>query len=165
MEAGTTYGPFENSVSNEVFRAALRTGMIGPLESSYRASQDINYNNLLTAVFKNFTGPAANDILDLFSRTEGVLTLALDKIPAIGLLKTTNPEGYKEIKKAVRALDPTTAQNRKKVEEKKQAPLRTAVYYKGGEVEVPYTKDEPEDRVDKFTGRPYSDQMNKLGLK
>ena len=36
--------------------------------------------------------------------------------------------------------------------------------FKGGEVDVPYTKDEPEDRVDSFTGKPYSDQMVRLGL-
>jgi len=36
--------------------------------------------------------------------------------------------------------------------------------FKGGEVDVPYTKDEPEDRVDPFTGQPYSDQMARLGL-
>ena len=36
--------------------------------------------------------------------------------------------------------------------------------FKGGEVDVPYTKNEPEDRVDSFTGKPYSDQMVRLGL-
>ena len=36
--------------------------------------------------------------------------------------------------------------------------------FEGGEVDVPYTKDEPEDRVDSFTGKPYSDQMARLGL-
>jgi len=36
--------------------------------------------------------------------------------------------------------------------------------FEGGEVDVPYTKDEPEDRVDPFTGQPYSDQMARLGL-
>jgi hypothetical protein len=36
--------------------------------------------------------------------------------------------------------------------------------FKGGEVDVPYTKDEPEDRVDPFTGQPYSEQVGRLGL-
>jgi len=36
--------------------------------------------------------------------------------------------------------------------------------FKGGEVDVPFTKDEPEDRVDSFTGKPYSDQMARLGF-
>jgi len=36
--------------------------------------------------------------------------------------------------------------------------------FKGGEVDVPYTKDEPEDRVDPFTKQPYSAQMEELGL-
>ena len=36
--------------------------------------------------------------------------------------------------------------------------------FKGGEVDVPQTKDEPEDRVDPFTGLPYSDQMARLGF-
>jgi hypothetical protein len=33
-----------------------------------------------------------------------------------------------------------------------------------GEDEVPYTKENPADRVDPFTGEPYSDQMARLGL-
>ena len=36
--------------------------------------------------------------------------------------------------------------------------------FDGGGVNVPYTKDAPRDRVDKFTGRPYSEQMNNLGF-
>ena len=36
--------------------------------------------------------------------------------------------------------------------------------FKGGKVDVPQTKDEPEDRVDPFTGLPYSDQMARLGF-
>jgi len=36
--------------------------------------------------------------------------------------------------------------------------------FEGGEVDVPQTKDEPEDRVDPFTGLPYSDQMARLGF-
>ena len=168
----------ERDIGDEVWRAALRTGMVGPFESSYRASQDIKYNNFVVAVLKNFTGPAVNDILDLLSRTEGILTAALDKIPAIGLLKTTNPEGYKEIKKALREIDPSTAQNRKKIEEEEQAPLRTSLYYKGGEVSedypVPNAPKIPMERKDRmgnqsyatqasaesinpFTGKPYTD--------
>ena len=33
-----------------------------------------------------------------------------------------------------------------------------------GEEQVPYTKEDPSDRVDPFTGLPYSEQMNKLGF-
>ena len=42
--------------------------------------------------------------------------------------------------------------------------------FKGGEVDVPYTKDEPENRVNPITGEPYSEnldvteQLTKLGL-
>jgi len=43
-----------------------------------------------------------------------------------------------------------------------------AVFAKGGLVEgkddVPYTKENPADRVDPFTGQPYSSQMEELGL-
>ena len=43
-----------------------------------------------------------------------------------------------------------------------------AVFAKGGLVEgkddVPYTKENPADRVDPFTGQPYSAQMEELGL-
>ena len=33
-----------------------------------------------------------------------------------------------------------------------------------GEEEVPYTKENPADRVDPFTGEPYSEQANRIGL-
>jgi GH24 family phage-related lysozyme (muramidase) len=33
-----------------------------------------------------------------------------------------------------------------------------------GKDDVPYTKEDPSDRVDPFTGSPYSDQMARLGL-
>tara|TARA_R110002167_G_scaffold294023_1_gene498681 strand:- start:62 stop:1009 length:948 start_codon:yes stop_codon:yes gene_type:complete len=36
--------------------------------------------------------------------------------------------------------------------------------FKGGEVDVPFTKDEPENRVNPITGEPYSDQMARLGF-
>ena len=42
--------------------------------------------------------------------------------------------------------------------------------FKGGEVDIPYTKDEPENRVNPITGEPYSEssditeQLTKLGL-
>jgi hypothetical protein len=43
-----------------------------------------------------------------------------------------------------------------------------AVFAKGGLVEgkdnVPYTKEDPADRVDPFTGLPYSEQMDRLGF-
>ncbi len=166
IEEGKTKGPFDSSLSNEVLKAAFRTGMLGPVESSYRASQDVEYNNLIFALTKNFTGPAVNDILDLLSRNEGLLTVALDKVPAIGLLQTTNPEGYKEIKKAVRDLDPTTVQNNKQKESKPKPPLRVSTFSTGGLVEgdfkVPYTKEDPADRRDPNTGLPYSDQMEDL---
>jgi hypothetical protein len=33
-----------------------------------------------------------------------------------------------------------------------------------GKDDVPYTKENPADRVDPFTGQPYSAQMEELGL-
>jgi hypothetical protein len=43
-----------------------------------------------------------------------------------------------------------------------------ALFSKGGLVEgkddVPFTKENPANRVDPFTGQPYSSQMEELGL-
>ena len=156
----------ETDLGDEVFNAAVRTGMLGPAEQFYRAEQNLAYDNLFAAVVKNFTGPAVNDIFDLFSNYEGLLTVALDKVPAIGLLKSTNPEGYKEIRKAAREIDITTRQTKKKTEEKTKPPLRVDTFSTGGLVEgkfkVPYTKEDPADRRDPNTGLPYSDQMEDL---
>ena len=49
-----------------------------------------------------------------------------------------------------------------------EQPKDTTGYATGGLVEgkddVPYTKENPADRVDPFTGQPYSAQMEELGL-
>jgi hypothetical protein len=49
-----------------------------------------------------------------------------------------------------------------------EGPSETTGYATGGLVEgkndVPYTKENPADRVDPFTGQPYSAQMEELGL-
>ena len=61
-----------------------------------------------------------------------------------------NEQMKEEIKKSMEAAEGFTNERDK--------------FFDGGGVDVPYTKDTPRDRVDMFTGRPYSDQMENLGF-
>jgi hypothetical protein len=62
-----------------------------------------------------------------------------------------DPENYKEQKQTLEELRDKLREN----------------YAEGGEVigpKVPFTKEDPADRVDPFTGLPYSEQMGRLGF-
>ena len=158
----------ETDIGEEILEAAIRTGLLGPGEQVYRTVEDKEYTNLIRAITQRFTGPAVNDVIKFFDSWVGPLAIGVDKIPGIALLRTTNPETYKEIKSLAKKADKAagfTAQ-RKTKEEEKETPI--PLYSTGGLVEgedsVPYTKEDPADRVDPFTGQPYSEQMARLGL-
>ena len=124
----------EKDIGEEVFDAAIRTGLLGPGEQVYRTVGDREYTNTIRAIAQRFTGPAVNDILKLADSWVGPLAIGVDKIPAIALLRTTNPETYKEIKKLAKEADEAvgfTAQRKtKEKEEKEYIPL----YSTGGRV-------------------------------
>ena len=56
-----------------------------------------------------------------FERTATTLTFAVDEVPGIALLRSTNPEAYKEIKSAAREADKALGLTRKtKTKEEKE---------------------------------------------
>jgi hypothetical protein len=168
----------EKDIGDEVLDAAVRTGLLGPTEQLYRTQKGLEYDNFIRSVTQRFTGPAVDDILRLFDDWTGPLTFAVDEVPGIALLRSTNPEAYKEIKSAAREADKALGLTRKtKTKEEKEEvyiPLYSTggivrqQYFKGEEVskDFPVTdvKETAADRVDPFTGQPYSDQMARLGL-
>lgn len=135
----------EKDIGEEILDAAIRTGLLGPGEQVYRTVEDKEYTNLIRAVTQRFTGPAVNDVIKFFDSWVGPLAIGVDKIPGIALLRTTNPETYKEIKSLAKEADKAagfTAQ-RKTKEEEKETPV--PLYSTGG-------------RVNKFTGGSLTDE-------
>ena len=158
----------EKDIGDEVLDAAVRTGLLGPTEQLYRTQKGLEYDNFIRSVTQRFTGPAVDDILRIFDDWTGPLTFAVDEVPGIALLRSTNPEAYKEIKSAAREADKAAGLTRKTKTKEKEEEVYIPLYSTGGIVEgkddVPYTKENPADRVDPFTGQPYSEQMARLGL-
>lgn len=145
-------------------RSLQYAGILGVGEYYIRYEKAERYEGKIMAALGAVTGPNLSDILDYTGAfvTEGELLEPIFKrAPFHSAFKSSFPKKYKIALDKVRELDDASPLATSKADKKSKVEL----FYKGGEVEVPYTKDEPEDRVDKFTGRPYSDQMNKLGLK
>ncbi len=150
----------ESTIGEEVTDAAIRAGLLGPTEYAYRVTQSRQYDNLIKSLLGRFTGPAVNDILNLLEDWNGPLSVFIDKIPGITAYRAVSPEGFKELKKLARAADKaagTTATGKKKKEVEK---LYRSNFTEGGLVEgvedIPFTKENPADRVNPYTGEPYS---------
>ena len=158
----------EKELGTEIFDAAVRTGLLGPTEQLYRTQKGLEYDNFASSILKRFTGPAVDDIFRFFEDWNGPLTFGVDEVPGIALLRSTNPEAYKEIKAAAKEADIALGLTREKKPKKEKVVPSVALFSTGGLVEgkddVPYTKDNPADRKNPSTGKPYSDQMARLGL-
>ena len=158
----------EKDIGDEVLDAAIRTGLLGPTEQLYRTQKGLEYDNFARSITQRFTGPAVDDILRFFDDWTGPLSFGVDEVPGIALLRSTNPEAYKEIKSAAREADKALGLTRKTKTKEKEKEVYIPLYSTGGIVkgkdDVPYTKEDPSNRVDSFTGKPYSDQMTRIGL-
>mgnify|MGYP005989798533 CR=1 FL=1 len=169
----------KKDVSDLVASATKRAGLWGPIEYAYRIDKDRKYQTLPESVIKNLSGPVVTDLIDLASGEygKGALTIAVQKLPGITALRSANPEAYKDLLKWARENDITRPTYKKEVvedvEPKVRPPFATGgivrqQYFKGEEVskDFPVTdvKETAADRVDPFTGQPYSDQMTRLGF-
>jgi len=159
----------EKDIGDEIKDAAIRTGLLGPTEQLYRTQKGLEYDNLIRSILQRFTGPAVDDILRLFDDWTGPLSFAVDEAPGIAALRSLDPEGYKAIKKAAKDVDDALSFTRAKKPKVEKPVENIPLFATGGLVEgpdvVPYTKEDPADRVDPFTGSPYSEQMDRLGFK
>ena len=151
----------ETTLASEIKDAAIRAGLVGPTEYALRVQQTTEYDNLIKSLLGRFTGPAVNDILNLLEDWNGPMSVFIDKIPGIAAFRSLNPEGYKELKSLARKTDKaagTTARGRKKKEEepKPLTPLFSTGGLVKGQEEVPFTKEDPADRINPYTQETYS---------
>jgi hypothetical protein len=142
----------ETELSQEVFDAAVRTGLLGPTEQLYRTVKGTEYDNFARSITQRFTGPAVDDIFRFFDDYVGPLAWAVDEFPGIAALRNTNKELYDALKKGAREYDKEFGwvATGPRDEDKRER------FAEGLEVNVPYTKDEPEERINPFTGEPYT---------
>ena len=113
--------------------------------------------------------PAAGLLNDLYAGTQ---TVGKGKFytGGVDLVETVVPFGKDIMRSEVIGEQltetGTTLKEAAKIKQEDIVPL--SKYATGGLVKgkdnVPYTKEDPSDRVDPFTGSPYSDQMARLGL-
>ena len=155
----------ETELSQEIFDAAVRTGLLGPTEQLYRTVKGTEYDNFARSITQRFTGPAVDDIFRFFDDYVGPLAWAVDEFPGITALKSTNRELYDAIKKGAREYDKNFGwvASGTKVEDDgiklstPTKPLSTSREgFAEGTVDVPFTKDKPEERINPFTGEPYT---------
>jgi len=166
----------EKTITDELQSAWKRAGLYGPFEYSVNYENSNKYNNKIEAGLKTATGPSFDDVYDAVVHAMGYDTfrgpagVVFERMPFATLLRKLFPEKYKEFQKEFRKLDKETAGylgpegfNRKE----KPNPY-VPLFSKGGIVEgednVPFTKEDPADRINPYTGEPYQEQMNRLGF-
>ena len=144
-----------------------------------RAASTLNLDSLVirNTITKNLSGFSAvekesfllgdNSFKPLRLNNYNFKTLfKLDDMPDISYLDFTELYGNTYQKLSHLPLMEKNKYNKKEREalEMVKAPLRINKF-KGGKVDVPYTKDEPENRVNPITGEPYVEEMDRLGFK
>jgi hypothetical protein len=143
---------YEDKDSLEIgYEALARWGGNGLfLDQIMRAKDSVEYGGLL-GIPSGFLGPVYSDVVFLFGYRKPVSFVGR-KVPFYGAgTLIAGEEGMKEYKEALSDADKTIQEFL--VGEKVRTP-----YKKGGEVDVPQAPEEPDERIDKVTGRPYNIQ-------
>tara|TARA_R110002074_G_scaffold401994_1_gene602707 strand:- start:41 stop:4168 length:4128 start_codon:yes stop_codon:yes gene_type:complete len=174
----------EGFQKEDVLKAFQRVGLYGPLDYGARFGDSLEYtkNPIVSGI--SLGGPVMSDTLGLILGRRGMVETLSRKVPLAGtkgLIDRTNLSEYlgenpfDRLNKNAKEIDKETAYLlgiKQKPTSTKYSPSYersyTQNYSKGGLVkgkdDVPYTKENPANRVNKYTGQPYSDQMARLGL-
>jgi hypothetical protein len=159
-----------------------RVGLLGPIEYGVRFAEAMRYGQSPAVAALSLAGPLGGDLVGTFRYNRGIYETTARKLPFVGtknvLERYTGINFYDPIADVAKQRDKKRQEIFRKAsaailnekEEKKkqfQSSFRDS-FATGGLVEgkddVPYTKENPADRVDPFTGQPYSAQMEELGL-
>ena len=150
-------------------RSLQYAGLLGPVEYYLRFKLASRYESKILAAMGSVTGPNLTDMIDYLGAfvERGVLAeTALKRAPFVVTLKSTHRETYDKLLKAARKLDkeylvgsvvvPEGSKKREgEVTKSGKKFFATGGLIKG-EGEVPNVKEKPEERINPFTGEPYT---------
>ena len=154
-------------------RSLQYAGILGPAEMYIRYTKAAQYESKFAAAMGSVLGPNLPDLIEYTSKfiDRGVYAeTVLRRAPFSVTLKALYPETYDAWLKYAREKDKKSPLAPTGVEEKEPEIIGTEdnLFSTGGLVkgkdDVPFTKEDPADRKDPRTGKPYSDQMARLGL-
>jgi len=153
-------------------RALQYSGLLGPAEMYVRYTKAKDYESKFMSALGSVTGPNLTDMMDYlfqFTKNGTLAETALKRAPFSVTLKSLHREKYDELLTYARELDDKLALGPEGVEKKEAEPIKSGkkFFSKGGIIEgpeVPFTKEDPADRVNPYTGEPYQDQMDRLGF-
>jgi hypothetical protein len=163
----------------DFIKAFQRVGLFGPLEYGLRFKNSIQYtkNPLVSAV--SLGGPTVTDTLGLLLGRKGLVETVAGKTPFIGtkgiMDKYIGANPYDDLNIFAKEIDKEAAYAlgiKDRPKDRKYTRNYTDFYRSnysvGGLVEgedtVPYTKEDPADRINPYTGEPYQEQMDRLGF-
>ena len=150
-------------------RSLQYAGLLGPVEYYLRFKLAARYESKILAAMGSVTGPNLTDMIDYLGAfvERGVLAeTALKRAPFVVTLKSTHRETYDKLLKAARELDkeylvgsvvvPEGSKKREgEVTKSGKKFFATGGLIKG-EGEVLNAKEKPEERINPFTGEPYT---------
>ena len=167
----------KTTITDELQNAWKRAGLYGPFEYSKNYENSQKYMGPLEASLKSATGPSFNDVYDAVvyilgrSNYRGPSVIVFERLPFANIFKKLFPEKYKEFKKEFAEIDKNTVKPWTKAAEWERpakpnpyVPLFSTGGLVEGEDTVPYTKEDPADRINPYTGEPYQEQMDRLGF-
>jgi hypothetical protein len=151
--------------------AVRRWGGMGPLDYAHRFTSEFSdrKSGNISAGFKMISGPLGQDVIDSIAYRKGLIELGATNLPYYGAYDIVFGEGTRQsLRKRARQLDkgiliPEEEEN-KNINIFGSGPITgrrknepRLFYDRGGIVKnVPNVKDEPDERVDKRTGRMYN---------
>jgi len=168
----------EGFAQEDVVKAFQRVGLLGPLEYGLRYGDSIEYTKNPYVSITGLGGPVMSDLTNLYLGRYGLTETVARKAPLIGtrglMDKYFGANIYDPLTTSAREIDKEAGYLlgiKDRPKPRKYAPTYeqsyTRRYATGGLVEgpdVPFTKENPADRVDPFTGEPYQEQMSRLGF-
>jgi hypothetical protein len=169
----------EGFEDEDFIKAFQRVGLFGPLEYGLRFKNSIQYTKNPAVSVLSLGGPTVTDTLGLLLGRKGLVETAAGKTPFIGtkglMNKYIGANPYDDLNIFAKEIDKEAAyalgiKDRPKDRRytRDYTDFYRSNYAKGGMVEgednVPFTKEDPADRINPYTGEPYQEQMDRLGF-
>jgi hypothetical protein len=169
----------EKDIQTNIIRAFQRVGLLGPIEYTLRYNQALEYTPNPLVAGASLLGPVAGDVVNSIAYNRGFLETAARKAPLVGTKGlidryagdyledlTGVREPYTPLRKYFREGDKAARRFLMREEGESTRPtfrkFKRRNLFEGGEVEkdVPSVKNEPENRIDPYTGLPYAAQSD-----